>query len=245
MSVGVDAVGRVTVAPMVADDPIVTVIPDEIVVVADGPIALTIVVGGDPTVTLVSVIPVQALGAIDLTTLVMDDPSISFLEVLPMPAMFVEENQFLIPREGARKILELVMSRICSDLPAQLDLTLMLFQNNLVPDENTVFGDLVAATFSGYTPVVLNDAGDCAGFVQGPALGSDDEWRLFVDQQNFVANAATVPNNIFGAAIVDVTGTIILGIRRFPDAPVTLDESGDVVKVSGPLILLPQMTPQP
>jgi len=158
-----------------------------------------------------------------------------------MSSVFSETVPFVIPREAAGLILELVMDRICSDAPTQMDITLVLFQNDLTPTESTVFADITVADFSGYSPILLNAAGDCAGFVQGPATGGDGEWRIFLDQQEFLATAATVPNSIFGAAMVDLVGSRILGIARFPDGPLTVDESGDVIKVAGPLILLPQI----
>jgi len=162
-----------------------------------------------------------------------------------MPSMYIENNQFFYPREGAGMLLQMLMDRICSDAPAQLDLTLMLFENDLVPDDVTVFADLTPATFDGYAAIVLNDTGDCSGFVQGPAIGSDLEWRIFIDQQQFTMSGVTTPGSVYGAALVDATAETILGIVRFPDAPLVMDETGDVIKVSGPLIVLPFFTPVP
>jgi len=159
-----------------------------------------------------------------------------------MPSMFIESSDFVIPREGAGLLLELAMSRVCSDAPTQMDLTLVLFQNDLTPVAETVYGDLVVADFSGYASILLNTAGDCTGFLQGPMTNGDGEWQLFLDQQNFEANAATVPNSVFGAAIVDVTGTRILAIKRFPNPPDVMDENLDVIKVSGAIVLEPQMS---
>lgn len=160
-----------------------------------------------------------------------------------MASIYLENNQFLLPRESMGLILDLVMSRICSDEPTQIDLTLMLFKNDLIPDELTAFADLDPADYSGYAPVVLNDTGDCTGFVQGPAQGSDDQWRLIIDQQEFPMTGATVPNQVYGAALVDASGSRLAAIVRFPDAPLVMDEGGDSIKVSGPVILVPQMTP--
>jgi len=154
---------------------------------------------------------------------------------------YVESVKYDIPRQAAGLILDLVMDRICSDIPAQMDISLGLFQNDVVIAAATELTDLEAADFSGYAPVVMNDAGDCAGFVQGPDVGGDGEWRLITDQQTFLQTAATISNEIYGAYLWDTVGGRLLGAVRFEDAPLSMTAIDDAIKVMGELILLPQI----
>jgi len=154
---------------------------------------------------------------------------------------YVESVDYNIPREAAGLILDLVMSRICSDLVAQMDVSLGLFQNDATIAAGTALADLTPADFTGYAAIVLNDTGDCAGFVQGPATGGDGEWRLIQDQQEFTQTAATISNDIYGAYIWDTVGGRLLGAVRFDDAPLPMAEADSVIKVTGELILFPQI----
>lgn len=53
----------------------------------------------------------------------------------------------VIPNEGARRLLELTMR---AALVVDETFNLRLFKNDLTPDADTVLGDFVEATFSGY-----------------------------------------------------------------------------------------------
>jgi len=152
---------------------------------------------------------------------------------------YMESVEFGWPRSGAMKLLEYAFSRACDDAPAQDDWTLRLWQNDIPVSAETVLADLDVATFTGYADIVLNTAGDCAGFLQGPAQGSGGEWRLFLDQQTFEQTGTGAVNDIYGAAIFN--GTDLIAVVRFEDAPLAMDETGNQIKLNGELILLPQM----
>jgi len=157
-----------------------------------------------------------------------------------MPSIFLESVEMRIPLQGTQLLLTDFLTLSCDATPAVRVYTMILFQNNIVPDANTAYGDLVECDFTGYVDIDLNAAAVCTGNIQGPAQGSDDFWRMIFDQQEFLASGAAVPNSVYGVAIVDKANSLLLGVARFEDAPLTVDETGDSIKVSGELILLPQ-----
>lgn len=159
-------------------------------------------------------------------------------------AIFLANVELQIPRQGMLALASAMMQRICSTAPVQVNAKLMLFQAAVDIQPVTILADLVAADFDGYAPITLNLAGDCDGFIEGPAIGVDSEVRLVVDQQIFMMNpTAVIPNSIWGVAMyADFgSGDILIGLSQFLDGPYPISAVGDAVKVSAELILRSQL----
>jgi len=145
----------------------------------------------------------------------------------------------LVRNMGTKFLLDALVELLCEAAPTQLDpLKLRLFQSDTTPDPTTEWADLTEADFTGYVAQDL-PAVACAGEMEGPALNLDGNWQIVIDQKIFAATGAATTNLVYGFAITDADDNL-LWIRRFEDGPYLIDETGDAIKITATLPLLPQ-----
>lgn len=123
-----------------------------------------------------------------------------------------------------------LMTKIRDNYAIDSSTELRLFQNDIVPDMNTVIGDFVEADFTGYA-VVLGGS-DTAAFV-------DENGQGILEPQHgvFVMTADTVTNTVFGFYAVEQDAPDILRFCRRFDTPKTFTLAGDTLIVEWPLIV--------
>lgn len=97
---------------------------------------------------------------------------------------------------------------------------LHLFKNDLLPDDETVLADFVAADFSGYAAKTLT-WGDAYFDSNGVPVSSAGE-------QAFEQTGAT-GCLVYGGWVTDTAGTKLLWSARLPNAPQPLVDAGDVL----------------
>jgi len=163
---------------------------------------------------------------------------------------------FVIPREGAEALLDMVKKAMCQGCAAGVgagnpaavapdEVFLSLITNDPPVSAALEFADLVPSDDTGGTPVAINAEGPvgvqyCGDSVEGPDTGVDGEWRLVIDQRIFTsAGDASTPTTIFGIALSDVSSRLI-GYYRIEGGPAAFAEF-DIIKVTGDFVLLPQI----
>jgi len=88
--------------------------------------------------------------------------------------------------------------KICNVLKSGLGIQkIILFQNNITVDEDTVFGDLTEATFSGYMSVTPTWG--------TPAIDGAGKASMTATPVVFAHNGGGTSNTIFGYAWVDAS----------------------------------------
>lgn len=156
-----------------------------------------------------------------------------------MSSMLVDSSPFYMTTSALEAWLTALYDIACSTSVSQRTLTLHLFQNDLVPDCDTVLADLTEADFTGYAEIVLLndlDPQTCVGMIQGPHTLPDGSFALYIDEQVFTASGTALPNTVYGAYVTDDDG-LLVAVKRFAEpGPVGL-ATGDVVKVAGKLQL--------
>lgn len=118
----------------------------------------------------------------------------------------------LLPDEGIAQQLASILS---APIPGLLPWTLILFVNDVVPDASTVLGDLVQATFPGYTPATLTRAdwttptviSGCAHSTWGT-----DPLLWFV--------TGPTSETLFGFAMCDLILGVLRTVQRFDDSDI-------------------------
>lgn len=116
--------------------------------------------------------------------------------------------------------------QIVKDSTAIDDMSVRLFQNDLIPSPTTVIGDLTVATYTGYA----NQTAGSLGAPYKDALGNAIQEY---DAVYFGATGSAIGNVVYGYYLVGGTGVLagkLLAVVRF-DEPVTMAAVGDVVLV--------------
>lgn len=131
----------------------------------------------------------------------------------------------VLPNEGLADQLAYIIKTTISGVP---DWTLILFSNNLTPNQATVYADLTLATFGGFSPVTLT-----RGTWTSPSIVSDEAVSTY-DVTPIVWIVTSGPQTIYGYAMVTPSSPVIRAIERFT-TPV-------VVNTGGVLALLPRYT---
>jgi len=165
--------------------------------------------------------------------------------------IYVENVRFWVPREAAYSLLALVKAQLCDgcadEAAPSIAVTVDLVTNNVAVTEATTFADLTFSEAGGGEGKVLNDEtppGYCVGMLEGPGLGGDGEWRLIMDQQIWTWTSGD-PESIFGVALwANIDGEdVIVGYAQLATGPAAFGEVGDIIKLTGELVLLPQVPP--
>lgn len=109
----------------------------------------------------------------------------------------------------------------------------LLFSNNISLQESTVFADLVEPTAAGY-------ARSAALTWAGPYTDGEGNQEVVGDLKNFAFSGNSVPDTIYGYAVVEGGGSPhLLFAERF-HAPIT-PQAGQVIQVA-PRFALPEPT---
>jgi hypothetical protein len=131
----------------------------------------------------------------------------------------------VLPNEGLPTLLSYWLGRVSNSFAPW---SLVLFSNNLTPDQATVYADMTLASFGGYSPVTLGPTTwTSPTIVSGKAVSTYD-----VTPQTWTVSSGS--GTIYGAAIVTPTSPIIIAIERFA-YPIALT-------VGGVLGYLPRIT---
>jgi len=105
--------------------------------------------------------------------------------------------------------------------------TWRLFQNDIVPDEDTVEADLVQADYAGYAGIFAN-----WGAVVADAFGRATSLD---DLHTFTCTGGGVTNIIYGIYFYDDTGSKLQFVYRFPE-PISMAVAGDTIPFRGKLL---------
>jgi len=106
---------------------------------------------------------------------------------------------------------------------------LRLFQNDFVPNKDSVLADFTEATFDGYAAPTLTFA--------NAYIGPDNTVKLTAPSELFVPTGSTTPNIIYGWYIV-ANGTDVFSSNRFDtEVPLTGPTTGLVAQPEIPWLL--------
>ncbi|MFZ7134348.1 MAG: hypothetical protein ACOWWR_18535 [Eubacteriales bacterium] len=106
---------------------------------------------------------------------------------------------------------------------AATDLKLHIFTNDIVPDEDTVIGDLTEATAAGYAAITLTGTSFTI-----ETDGSNNTTATYAEQ-TFTFTEASIN---YGYYITDSAGTGLLWVERFSDAPHSIPSGGGTEKIT-------------
>jgi hypothetical protein len=114
----------------------------------------------------------------------------------------------VLPTEGLTDQLDYILS---APIPGVLDWMLVLFVNDLIPDESTVYADLEIATFNGFTPVQMNRSAWTPAIIDG--IHAVSTWGT--SPKTWTCTSA--PQPIYGYAAVTMVSPVIRIVERFAD----------------------------
>lgn len=111
------------------------------------------------------------------------------------------------------------------DTGGNLDsLSVMLYKNNLAPDQDTVLADLEECDFGGYARVTALAFGT-------PHNGPTGAAETVGAEASFVATSGTTPNTVYGWGLVkEGTPDVLIAAEAFAD-PVNIVKTGDGIAV--------------
>lgn len=142
----------------------------------------------------------------------------------------------MFPLEGLGKLWSMVADSITPAYSGAVA-TCDLFKNNIVVDQNTVFGDLTLADFSGYAPLSM----DASGFGEFPSANGivSSGWlNPFI----FTHNGGGTGNTIYGSVIH--RDGLILSCRNIPSTVInTGGQTVQVLPIYGAYPTDPPITP--
>lgn len=152
-----------------------------------------------------------------------------------MPSMYMENAVLEITQDGMRTVAGALFDLICDATPTPKVLSMRLFQNDIIPSCNTLAGDLEVATFTGYANFTIDTP--CTDKIQAPGQDVDGNWIIPIDQHEWAASGSAVANTIYGVYILEATAgaDTLFALARFP-TPLTFDETGDTLKMTGAII---------
>lgn len=97
----------------------------------------------------------------------------------------------------------------------------MLFQNNVTPTKTTVLADLTIPTYTGYVAQTTGTFG-------APYVGTDGLERITAPGLQFQPSDDATPNTIYGYAITNTAGTVLIAAKKF-DTPVSMADATSAV----------------
>lgn len=127
----------------------------------------------------------------------------------------------VLPNEGLPTMLGWMLREDTSALPAN---TLILFSNDITPDQDTVYGDLTEAAFGGYSSVSI-----ARGTWTAPVVDSDHGLTVY-GSTPLTWICTSSPETIYGYAVVTPSSPIILWCERFA-SPIVLSTGGAIALV--------------
>jgi hypothetical protein len=127
-------------------------------------------------------------------------------------------DELVLPKEGLPDQLGYIVS---APIVGLLNWNLILWSNDIVPDDDTVYADLVVATFTGFSPVEVTRAGWTTPVIDGSSAVST--WGTTPTTWTCTGGAQTV----YGYALVTMISPVIRVIQRFP-SPVAVAIGGRI-----------------
>lgn len=123
-----------------------------------------------------------------------------------------------VPNEGENRML--------TEAKGMSNQRVVLFTNNITPGPTTTYSGLTLATFSGYsavTPSWGSASTDGSGYGSAAAAAAV-----------FAHNGGGTSNNVYGWALVDITGGSekILAAERLASPPKAMTLSGDSITIT-------------
>jgi hypothetical protein len=127
----------------------------------------------------------------------------------------------VVPNNGEAIALSYLVNKTSPE-----NLVLCLYQNNVTPGETDTVGTYTEATFTGYASITLTGA----SWTVTPGAPSSAAYA----QQTFTSSAGSQSQTIYGYFLKRVTTTTgdIVYAERFSDAPVTITNLNDQIKVT-------------
>jgi len=102
------------------------------------------------------------------------------------------------------------------------DRKLRLFVNNIVPTSTTVIGDITECSSSGYISKNLVGSSWNVATVGGTTSASYSEQTFDIEEQV----------SVYGYYVTDNSGTEVLWVERFAEAPYSLPSSGGSIGIT-------------
>jgi hypothetical protein len=136
----------------------------------------------------------------------------------------------MLPMRAVRlQVGELLAADAATLAPAALANKIVLVANDLAIDENKVFADITAATFTGSTAIAGAVGTQLAGV--DPATGEQIVTiKVPAGGYHWECTAApATPETIFAFALCDNALTTLLALAPMPDGPVVVSAVGDII----------------
>lgn len=120
-------------------------------------------------------------------------------------------------KTGKRRMLDSCVAEISTDMK------LVLFKASVVISDDTVYGDLTIADYSGYSSQTVSFP---ASSIDGDAKASS-----LAPMITFTHSGGGTSNVIYGYALVDVGDNTLIFVEMFA-APQSMSVSGDFIKIT-------------
>jgi len=125
----------------------------------------------------------------------------------------------LLPNQGEGIALEALVNKT-----APQNLVLRLYKSNTTPGETDTEATYTEADFTGYSAITLT------GATWTTTLGAPSYAEY--TQQTFTSSAGSQSQTIYGYYLTQATSGKLVWAERFSDAPVTITNNGDAIKVT-------------
>jgi len=112
----------------------------------------------------------------------------------------------VLPNEGLPALLDYMIRATISGV---VDWELMLWTNDITPDQGTVYADLTEATFTGYSRPTIT-----RGTWTAPAVSADHAVSTY-DSVPISWSCSAGSETVYGYALVTVTSPVIRFVERF------------------------------
>jgi len=99
----------------------------------------------------------------------------------------------------------------------------LLFENNITPDQDTVFGDFVEATYIGYAAQPQNFGAAAIVAHKGTIVGTAP--------LSFVVTTTGSPDTIYGYLVADANTGEVVYAERFA-SPQVMENAGDTINIT-------------
>ena len=131
----------------------------------------------------------------------------------------------VLPNEGLPTLLDQMIRDLASGF---VDWEMMLFVNNITPDQDTVYADLTEATFGNYSRITIDHT-----LWEAPTVVADHAVSTYTTTPQ-IWTVTSGSETVYGYALVTVSSPIIIVVERFA-SPVA-------VSAGGVLAVLPRIT---
>lgn len=123
----------------------------------------------------------------------------------------------VFPDQGENIALEAIVNKT-----APQTLILRLFKSNTTPGEADTEATYTEADFTGYSAISLT----------GASWGAASGGTIAYAEQSFPSSAGSQNQPVYGYYLTQTTSGKLVYAERFTDAPYTIVNNGDVIKVT-------------